>query len=59
MDEIYKTNNDNTTNELNSNISLEIKLLLEAIFSKYGYDFRNYGKAISKEEFYIDYPLPD
>ncbi len=30
---------------LNSNINLEIKLLLDAIFHKYGYDFRNYGKA--------------
>ena len=27
------------------NIDIEIKLLLEAIFLKYGYDFRNYGKA--------------
>ena len=24
---------------------IEIDLLLEAIFRKYGYDFRNYGKA--------------
>lgn len=29
----------------NDNINIEIKLLLEAIFLKYGYDFRNYSKA--------------
>jgi len=29
----------------NQNINLEISLLLEAIFNKYGYDFRNYSKA--------------
>jgi len=27
------------------NEKIEINLLLEAIFLKYGYDFRNYGKA--------------
>ena len=27
------------------NVNIEIKLLLEAIFLKYGYDFRNYGQA--------------
>ncbi len=27
------------------NINIEIKLLLEAVFLKYGYDFRNYGQA--------------
>jgi chemotaxis protein methyltransferase CheR len=27
------------------NIDIEIPLLLEAIFQKYGYDFRNYSKA--------------
>lgn len=27
------------------NENLEIRLLLEAIYEKYGYDFRNYGKA--------------
>ncbi|MCD4773662.1 MAG: protein-glutamate O-methyltransferase CheR [Bacteroidales bacterium] len=30
---------------INENINIEIKLLLEAIFTKYGYDFRNYSKA--------------
>lgn len=30
---------------MNENINLEIDLLLEALFQKYGYDFRNYGKA--------------
>ena len=30
---------------INDNINIEIKLLLEAIFTKYGYDFSNYGKA--------------
>ncbi len=29
----------------NSIINIEITLLLEAIFNKYGYDFRNYSKA--------------
>ena len=29
----------------NKNINIEIDLLLEAIFQKYGYDFRDYGKA--------------
>ena len=27
------------------NINIEIRLLIEAIFMKYGYDFRNYGQA--------------
>jgi len=27
------------------NINIEIKLLLDAVFLKYGYDFRNYGQA--------------
>ncbi len=31
--------------DLNHNQNIEIKLLLEAIFLKYGYDFRNYSKA--------------
>ncbi len=30
---------------INENINIEIKLLLEAIFNKYGYDFRNYSRA--------------
>lgn len=30
---------------ISENINIEIKLLLEAIFNKYGYDFRNYSKA--------------
>lgn len=29
----------------NDNIYIEIELFLEAIFQKYGYDFRNYGRA--------------
>lgn len=29
----------------NQNINLEIDLLIEAIFNKYGFDFRNYSKA--------------
>lgn len=29
----------------NENINIEIDLFLEAIYQKYGYDFRNYGKA--------------
>lgn len=29
----------------NENINIEIKLFLEAIFQKYGYDFRNYSHA--------------
>lgn len=33
------------TAEKLENENIEIKLLLEAIFLKYGYDFRNYGKA--------------
>jgi len=45
MDSIYKSESGDLTNELNTNINLEIRLLLEAIYSKYGYDFRNYGKA--------------
>lgn len=45
MDQKYKNNIGDTANELNSNINLEIRLLLEAIYSKYGYDFRDYGKA--------------
>ncbi len=31
--------------ENSDNIDIEIPLLLEAIFQKYGYDFRNYSKA--------------
>jgi chemotaxis protein methyltransferase CheR len=31
--------------ENNENINIEIKLFLEAIFQKYGYDFRNYSSA--------------
>ena len=30
------------------NENIEIKLLLEAIYLKYGYDFRNYAKASIK-----------
>ena len=30
---------------VNSNINIEIELFLEAIFQKYGYDFRQYGRA--------------
>ncbi|MGM0566563.1 MAG: CheR family methyltransferase [Bacteroidota bacterium] len=32
-------------NPLHDNLDIEIKLFLEAIFLKYGYDFRNYSKA--------------
>ena len=36
----------NEYNESNADLlNIEIKLLLEAIFLKYGYDFRNYSKA--------------
>lgn len=36
----------NTYNESNSELfTIELKLLLEAIFLRYGYDFRNYSKA--------------
>ena len=45
MDPIYKIEKNELSSELNSNINLEIRLLLEAIYSKYGYDFRNYGQA--------------
>ncbi|MCF8368267.1 MAG: protein-glutamate O-methyltransferase CheR [Bacteroidales bacterium] len=42
--------------ELNrENTNIEIKLLLEAIFLKYGYDFRNYGQAHLKRR--IDHRL--
>ena len=30
---------------INKNINIEIQLLLEAVFQKFGYDFRNYSKA--------------
>lgn len=30
---------------LNRNLNIEIDLLVEAIYKKYGYDFRDYGKA--------------
>ena len=30
---------------LNDNLNIEIELLLEALYRKHGYDFRNYGKA--------------
>ncbi len=30
---------------LNKNLNIEIELLLEALYRKHGYDFRNYGKA--------------
>lgn len=30
---------------LNTNLNIEIELFLEALYKKYGYDFRNYGKA--------------
>ncbi len=36
---------DTKSEQLNEIINLEINLLLEAIFQRYGYDFRNYGKA--------------
>ena len=36
-------NNSNETIKIN--LGIELKLLLEAIFLKYGYDFRNYSKA--------------
>jgi chemotaxis protein methyltransferase CheR len=45
MDPIYRQGNTDKSKNLNENINLEIDLLLEAIFQKYGYDFRNYGKA--------------
>lgn len=34
-----------TKNIDNNTINIEIELLLEAIFKKYGYDFRNYSKS--------------
>lgn len=34
-----------TFEEDNKTLNIEIELLLEAIFKKYGYDFRDYGKA--------------
>ncbi|MCF8233911.1 MAG: protein-glutamate O-methyltransferase CheR [Bacteroidales bacterium] len=40
-----KQNREPDTDVVNKNINLEIKLLLEAIYQKYGYDFRNYGQA--------------
>ncbi|PKP34251.1 MAG: chemotaxis protein CheR [Bacteroidetes bacterium HGW-Bacteroidetes-17] len=36
---------ENKTDLTQDNINIEIDLFLEAIFQKYGYDFRNYGKA--------------
>lgn len=36
---------DNHNNPVHENIDIEIRLFLEAIFLKYGYDFRNYSKA--------------
>lgn len=33
---------------INDSESIEIRLLFEAIFEKYGYDFRDYGKAHTK-----------
>jgi len=33
---------------INSTENIEIKLLLEGVFLKYGYDFRDYGKAHAK-----------
>lgn len=35
----------NEAKDINQTINIEIELLLQAIFSKYGYDFRNYSKA--------------
>ena len=35
----------NSTEDKNQIINIEIDLILEAIFNKYGYDFRNYSKA--------------
>lgn len=37
--------NDDKINKDNENENIELKLLLEAIFMKYGYDFRNYSLA--------------
>lgn len=36
---------ENKTDLTQDNINIEIDLFLEAIYQKYGYDFRNYGKA--------------
>lgn len=36
------TSDSNTKNQI---INIEIQLILEAIYNKYGYDFRNYSKA--------------
>ncbi len=33
------------TDNINHTVNLEIELILQAIFNKYGYDFRNYSKA--------------
>jgi chemotaxis protein methyltransferase CheR len=33
------------TDNVNHTINIEIELILQAIFNKYGYDFRNYSKA--------------
>ena len=30
---------------INKNINIEVRLLLEAIYEKFGYDFRSYSKA--------------
>lgn len=35
----------NEAKNINQTINIEIELLLQAIYSKYGYDFRNYSKA--------------
>ncbi len=34
-----------STEEINENQNIEIKLFLEALYQKYGYDFRNYSMA--------------
>jgi len=35
----------NLTDDTNQTINIEIDLILDAIFQKYGYDFRNYSRA--------------
>ncbi|MBF0344523.1 MAG: protein-glutamate O-methyltransferase CheR [Nitrospirae bacterium] len=43
-----KDNKDVNSDDHNENENIEIRMLLEAIFLKYGYDFRNYAKASLK-----------
>ncbi|PIY34654.1 MAG: chemotaxis protein CheR, partial [Bacteroidetes bacterium CG_4_10_14_3_um_filter_42_6] len=35
----------NLSDDTNQTINIEIDLILDAIFQKYGYDFRNYSRA--------------